>query len=66
MLKKMVYYCEGPDCDTHQATTTACLPPGWILVQEIAERELVSFAFCGWNCVLTFSSRIDPPTFIER
>lgn len=65
MRREIVYYCEAPDCDTHQHTSSQRQPQGWIITTEDegAWRPRLR-CFCGWDCVLRFASTIDPPIVI--
>lgn len=65
MKRDITYWCQGPDCHTHQTTSDERPPQGWLIVQEDIGRWAPGFwSFCGWDCVLKFAGRVEPPDII--
>ena len=57
MSIERVFYCDGPDCETHVRTANS-RPATFIVVTEEAGP---SQHFCTWDCVLKFAAE-KPPT----
>lgn len=59
-------HCDGPECNSHQhvgvdSMDHGRLPAGWITVTEHGDFSDPASAFCGWDCLLKFAAKIEPP-----
>lgn len=65
-----VIHCEGPECQSHQHVgipnmQAGRLPVGWVRASEYGDVGPAEFGFCGWNCLLKFAAKIEPPETVS-
>jgi hypothetical protein len=68
MAVERILHCDNrPGCTTHIRTATPppYLPAGWLLVKEGNHEKRVRRHFCGWECIIQYGAKLEPPTVIE-
>lgn len=61
MSVEHVFYCDGPECESHIRSRKE-MPPHFITTYEVHDEAVVNH-FCDWNCLMKFAAKI-PPTII--
>jgi hypothetical protein len=63
-----MFYCEGPDCESHVSTATPApyVPIGFIATHESEPGNVeAEHHFCGWTCLMKFAADMPIPEVIE-
>lgn len=59
MSIERIYYCDGPDCETHQRSLGR-IPKSWITATQTRTHY-----FCSWDCVMRYAATIEPTEVVS-